>query len=40
MTTTTFSPDPARRDSGKKVYEDEFALAFHDIAPRRRCMCW
>jgi diadenosine tetraphosphate (Ap4A) HIT family hydrolase len=24
----------------KKVYEDDFALAFHDIAPRRRSMCW
>lgn len=24
----------------KKVYEDDFALAFHDINPQRPCMCW
>jgi hypothetical protein len=28
-----FAPDPARRDSCKQVYEDEHALAFHDINP-------
>jgi len=37
---TAFLPHSPRRDSAKKVYEDDHVFAFEDIIRRRRRMCW